>query len=108
MIDLWAGIGGLILATAALGMRCVVLAAESDMDLRTAKGKLFPNLVEIDHVESISVRMLEKVMARRTFCAVLVGVGYRQGRGDDHGWQPLHLRRIVQEIQQKYPCIPVF
>ena len=37
ILDLWSGIGGLIFSALALGIRCVVLSAEVDPDLRAAK-----------------------------------------------------------------------
>ena len=73
VIDLWAGLGGLLISLLALGIRCIVLSAEQDADLRNMKTRLFPNLVEISSVESIHAEMLQKVMKRRSFAAGLIG-----------------------------------
>ena len=119
MIDLWAGVGGLIFAALALGLRCVVLSAEMDDDLRTAKVKLLPNIVEVSHVEIITAGMLQKVMSRRTFAAILLGGGspcqgnsvlntHRKGLQDERSWQPLQLQRIATEIGQACPDVPLF
>ena len=75
VLDLWAGLGGLLVALLALGVRCIAISAECDPELRQAKKKLFANLVEIEQVEMIKGSMFERVLARRNFSAILVGWG---------------------------------
>ena len=100
-------------------MRCIAISAECDPELRQAKKKLFANLVEIEQVEMIKGSMFERVLARRNFSAILVGGGSpcqgnsslnlrRQGLGDERSWQPLHLRRIVEELQTVAGDLPMF
>ena len=119
IIDLWSGIGGLVFAALALGLRCVVLSAEMDPDLQEAKRKYFPNLVVVSQVEDICVGMLKKFMARRVVSAILVGGGSpcqgnsflntnRKGLGDVRSWQPLYLHELVLSIKESFPLIPVF
>ena len=80
LVDLWAGIGGLPLALLALGVRCIVLSAESDPELRQAKRSIFPNIVEIEDVAMVTGKMLHKVISRRSFAAFVIGGGSPMSR----------------------------
>ena len=119
VIDLWAGIGGLTLAVMALGMRAIVVSAECDPDLTEAKGRLFPNIIQTTDVANITGKMFKEVMARRSFTAVLLGGGspcqgntslnlHRKGLDDPRSQQPVHLKRIRDELRMLYPATPVF
>ena len=119
ILDLWSGIGGLIFSALALGIRCVVLSAEADPDLRAAKAKIFPNLVEIDQVEQVNADILRRVIGRRDFSAILVGGGSpcqgnsflntrRRGLADERSQQPRFLRDLADELKTEFPEIPVF
>ena len=119
VLDLWSGIGGLLLALLALGVRCVAVSAELDADLRQAKQAAFANLVVVSDVAELSPEMLAKVMGRRTFAAILVGGGSpcqgnsslnlgRKGLGDERSWQPLHLQRLVEGIREAHPGTPIY
>ena len=111
LVDLWAGIGGLPLALLALGVRCIVLSAESDPELRQAKRSIFPNIVEIEDVAMVTGKMLHKVISRRSFAAIVIGGGspcqgnsslniHRRGLEDPRSQQPRHLQ-FLQELQQR-------
>ena len=119
VLDLWSGVGGLLVALLALGIRCVVISAELDADLRQAKQAAFANLVAVSDVAELSPEMLAKVMRRRSFAAVLVGGGSpcqgnsslnlrRKGLDDDRSWQPLHLKRLVEGITELHPGTPIY
>ena len=45
VIDLWSGLGGLLVAVLSLGIRCIAVSAEKHFAFRIAKRKRFPNLV---------------------------------------------------------------
>ena len=44
VIDLWSGLGGTLIALLALGIRCIALSAEMDVNLHRALASAFPNL----------------------------------------------------------------
>ena len=119
IVDMWSGIGGLIFAAVALGMRCVVLSAELDPDLQKAKMRLFPNLTEVQFVESIQVEMVSKLVQRRSVAAVLMGGGppcqgnsalnsNRKGLQDSRSQQPAHLQRLAEDFRRAFPNLPLF
>ena len=75
IIDMWSGLGGLLVAALALGLRCIAISAETDQALCDAKRRLFPNLVDIPSTELLGVGIFDKIFARRKIQAVLVGGG---------------------------------
>ena len=68
LVDLWSGLGGLLVATLALGLRCIVVSTETDIVLRKAKAKLLPNVVILPDVKDIDL----PVVAKRNFDAILL------------------------------------
>ena len=54
VIDMWAGLSGLLVALLALGVRCVAIAAEQDHDLVATAQRHFPNLAAVDTVEEFA------------------------------------------------------
>ena len=106
-------------AALALGLRCIVLAAECDPALRLAKQRFFPNMVEIERVEDLNVEMLRQVVQKRQFSAILVGGGSpcqgnsflnsrRKGLDDERSWQPGYLRAFADAARHAYPDVPLF
>ena len=111
VIDLWSGIGGLLVALLALGIRCIALSAEQSDTLRSSVHAHFPHVVHVRSVEELSGEMLRPVLRRRAFSAILIGGGSpcqgnsslnarRKGWKDPRSQQPLHLARITQEIRK--------
>ena len=111
VIDLWSGIGGLLVALLALGVRCIALSAEQCDDLRSSVHAHFPHVVHVKSVEELRGEMLRPVLRRRAFSAILIGGGSpcqgnsslnarRKGWEDRRSQQPLHLARLVQEIRE--------
>ena len=118
-MEFWAGLGGLAFAALALGLRCVVLAAEMDSELREAKARYMPNAVTIEFVEDLHPAMLDKLVARREVAAVLVGGGSpcqgnsalnsrRRGLRDQRSLQPEVLSNFVKDLKQAHADLPVF
>ena len=110
MIDLWSGLGGTLIALLALGIRCIALSAEMDINLHQALASAFPNLVMISKVEDISAEHFAAVIKRRDFSSILVGGGSpcqgnsslnssRQGMGDCRSNQPQLLHRLVGDLR---------
>ena len=66
-MNLWAGVGGILLAMASLGCRCVDLSAESDPKIAQGLSAIFP--------QAVSASMLDEAIARRDVKAVLVAGG---------------------------------
>ena len=58
VIDLWSGIGGLLIALLALGVRCIAVSAESQHCLLPTVQKHFPHVVHADSVEALMGRGL--------------------------------------------------
>ena len=123
MVDLWSGIGGLLTALMALGLRCVAVAAEQDHTLRLATHTHFPNLVSVSSVEELTGKDFREVLQRRSFTAVVIGGGSpcqgnsrlnasRRGWEDARSRQPLHLQRLLHELATELQTlridIPVF
>ena len=75
VIDLWSGIGGLLIALLALGVRCIAVSAESQSCLLPAVQKHFPHVVHANSVEALRGVDFLPVLRRRQFSAILVGGG---------------------------------
>ena len=119
MVEFWAGLGGLAFSALALGLRCIILSAEADPELRQAKAKYFPNVVNIDFVEQLDPAMLTKVIQRREIAAILVGGGSpcqgnsylnsrRKGLQDRRSLQPQILSDFIKNTKLVHPTVPVF
>ena len=110
VIDLWSGLGGLLVSVLALGIRCIALSAEMDTTLHMALASAFPNLVMISRVEDITASQFSAVIKRRSFSSILIGGGSpcqgntslnsrRQGMGDSRSNQPKLLHQLVQDLR---------
>ena len=75
VIDLWSGIGGLLVALLALGVRCIALSAEQSDTLRSSVHQHFPHVVHVKSVEELRGEMLRPVLSRRAFSAIFIGGG---------------------------------
>ena len=51
VIDLWSGIGGLLVALLSLGVRCIALAAEQEPSLQAAVRQHFPHVGPLDRAK---------------------------------------------------------
>ena len=116
VVDLWSGLADMLVATIALGMRCIAVAVEADEHLRTASEECFPNLVTLPHVQDFKADMLGPLLARRQIEAFLVGgkLGNR-GNAGKHGAsdksatrRPEDLYRVVNDIRSHAPTVPIF
>ena len=75
MIDLWSGMGGLLVGLVSLGVRCICLSVEAAGHLREAQGHAFAGLVHLARVEDVKGAMLDAVLAKRQVAAILIGGG---------------------------------
>ena len=75
VLDLWSGLGGLVVGLLALGMRCLVVSAEADPELRRVQAKAFSGAIHVARVEDIRADMLRSVLSRRDFAGILLGGG---------------------------------
>ena len=118
VVDLWAGMGGLLVGLLAMGVRCVCLSVEQDRHLREAQAGAFSGLVHLAKVEEVKGTMLDAVLARRHVKAILIGGGapcqgnsalnrHRKGLDDPRSQQPAELGRIIKEVKQRTQ-VPVF
>jgi hypothetical protein len=73
VIDLWSGFAGAVLALLALGVRCIVVAAESSLKVAHAARVNFPNIVHVESVEAIRAVDFIPVLRRRRFKGILIG-----------------------------------
>ena len=113
VVDLWAGVGGLLVALVSLGCRCIVLAAEQDQGVARCHARAFPQSVMVQYVESVNATMLDAVIKRRDFRAILIAGGApcqgnselnrsRQGLADQRTQHAHHLQRVVAECATRF------
>ena len=118
VLDLWSGMGGLLVGLLSLGVRCVCLSVEMDPHLREAQAAAFSGVVHLDMVEKVKGSMLNLVLAKRNFSAILVGGGApcqansslnknRKGWQDPRSRQPQQLERLAKEVRE-ITAVPVF
>ena len=118
VIDLWAGLGGLLVALLSLGVRCIAVAAEMDTRLHVPLRKCFSNLVLVDKVEHLRGDDFLAALSRRSFAAIVIGGGspcqgnssLNVGRGEMVGppdSYPAQLRRLVREFEQVVQGVPI-
>ena len=117
VLDLWSGIGGLLVGLLALGIRCIAVSAEQETMLHAAAGTNFPNLVMVNSVEELRGSDFRAVLGRRHFTAIIVGGGSpcqgnsslnagRKGWRDPRSRQPLELQRLVKELRHEVESLP--
>ena len=113
VLDLWAGIGGLLLALVSLGCRCVVLAAESDDKAARCHARAFPQAVLFRYVEDVQASMLDEVLTRRDVAAIIVAGGcprlrasprntHRQGNQDERSQHAGLMNRLVGDCRRRF------
>ncbi len=115
VIDLWSGVGGLLLAVLSLGLHCYALSAESDPMARRCAAANFPHVVHVDDVAQVHGAMFRPFLAKRKPRGILLGGGspcqgntrlnrQRKGLGDLRSHQPYHIQRIRGELQALPEC----
>ena len=65
VVDLWSGIGGLLNALLALGVRFVAATAEVDVKAASVTSRCFPNAVHYDKVEQVQAVHFAALLERR-------------------------------------------
>ena len=116
VLDLWSGLGGLLVGLLALGIRCIAVSAEQDTTLHAAASSSFPNLVIVKKVEDLRGQDFRQVLERRNFVGIIIGGGSpcqgnsslnsgRRGWQDPRSRQPLELQRIVKEIRYEVAAL---
>ena len=75
VIDLFAGIGGLLHTLAALGADFYAISAEASEILRDSIRENFPDVVLVQDAPSVRAKVFAKVIARRKISGFLVGAG---------------------------------
>ena len=111
VVDMWSGIGGLLVALLALGVRCIAVSAEQDATILPSVQQHFPHVVHTETVESLKGEDFLPVLRRREFSAILLGGGSpcqgnsslnlgRRGWQDTRSQQPLHLARLQKELRE--------
>ena len=119
VIDMWSGIGGLLVALLSLGLRCIVISAEQEDSLHAALTTCFLNVVVVQKVEHLQGHLFEEVLRRRNFQAILMGGGSpcqgnsslnrgRRGMDDARSQMPLEMARLRRELEQHAKSTPIF
>ena len=109
VIDLWSGFGGLIYTLLSLGLRIIVVSAETDPVARAAASSVFPHVIHVDLVESLHVGLFLPFFKRRVVQGVIIGGGspcqgntflnkHRKGLGDPRSLLPSELQRLLSEF----------
>ena len=110
VVDLWAGISGVLIALLSLGVRCIAVACEWNAEARCVAHMNFPNVVHMALVEDFKGEFLRPLLKRREVAGVLVGGGSpcqgnsalnekRRGLDDSRSHQPIELQRVADEIE---------
>ena len=118
VVDLWSGLGSLTLALVSLGVQCIVLSVEQDKDLRIAQAKVLADAVHLSNVEDVEADMLQKVLTKRNFSAIVLGGGApcqgnsslnkaRKGLADARSLQPRYLQQLATAVRAM-TATPVF
>ena len=115
VLDLWAGVSGLLVAAISVGMHCYAITAESDPGAAACSVACFPNAVVVEHVEDIHATDLVPFLERRAIRGIVAGGGSpcqgnsslnndRQGLQDERSLQPMELFRIRAELEALPQC----
>ena len=115
VVDLWSGIGGLLLALLSMGCHCYAISAENDPFAREAAKRAMPNLIHVDDVAQVRASDFQELLVKRKPRGILVGGGSpcqgnsslnqdRLGLSDPRSNQPLHLKRILSEFRELPEC----
>ncbi len=112
LVDLWSGIAGTALALLSMGCVFYAVAAEEDTEATRCASACMPNIIHVQHVESMSPDMLASFLARRqNLDAILVGGGSpcqpnssqntaRRGLADPRAHGPATMAKLVQDIEK--------
>ena len=117
LIDLWSGYSGAAIALLSLGIKCYILAAESNQEVVRMAEASIDQIVHVSRVESVTALMLKGIVERRKIQCIMVGGGSpcqgntslnkgRKGLADPRSQQPNELVRIKAELRAAYPDIP--
>ncbi|CAK0807283.1 unnamed protein product, partial [Prorocentrum cordatum] len=118
VIDMWAGLSGLLVAALSLGLRCIAVSAEVDEELRAAVAACFPNVVSAESVGDLRGEQFRAVLSQRSFAAVLIGGGplppgsvgldsRRRGLDGAAAGAPRELQRLVLELTEVAGGVPI-
>ena len=109
VVELWAGIGGLVLACLALGVRVYVLSVEvADVPKRIV-ARSFPSAVQLDDTKDLDAGMLIPFLKKRCPSMILIGGGSpcqansvlntgRKGLDDERSHQPMYLAKFSKDV----------
>ena len=75
VVDLWSGIGGLLLALLSMGCHCYAISAENDPFAREAAKRAMPNLIHVDDVAQVRASDFQELLVKRKPRGILVGGG---------------------------------
>ena len=67
VLDHWSGLGALVVSLLAMGMRLILISAESDPSARQSLEATFHHQVVFRKVEHLSAEVLRPVLARREY-----------------------------------------
>ena len=118
LIDLWSGYSGAAIALLSLGVKCYVLAAESNPDVVKMADTTIDQMVYVPTVECVNAEMVRGLIQKRNIQTILVGGGSpcqgntslnkgRRGLADPRSQQPKELVRIRDELKKAFPNIAV-
>lgn len=110
ILDLWSGIGGLLVAALSLGMHCYAVTAESDSSAAACVAECFPNAVAVSQVAEVHGKALVPFLKRRNIRGILAGGGSpcqgnsalnsgRKGLQDERSCEPIELFRLRAELE---------
>ena len=75
LIDLWSGYSGAAIALLSLGIKCYILAAESNQEVVRMAEASIDQIVHVSRVESVTALMLKGIVERRKIQCIMVGGG---------------------------------
>ena len=104
VINLWAGVGSLLVTLVNLGCRRIALTVEPNRCAAQCHATAFPQDVLMERATDVQVDMLDAVVQRRSVRAILVAGGLcdREGVLADWKQQIVQLQRLVWKCRQKF------
>ena len=110
---MWSGVAGTCISLLALGVTFIVVASDHDPVAQAVVERCMPAVVHLDDISQVSAGLMVAAVERRgpKLSAILAGGGspcqgnsaqqvHRRGWEDERSQQPLHLKRVCQEIEQ--------
>ncbi len=115
ILDLWSGLGGLLVAALSLGMHCYAVTAESNPTAARCAADCFPNAVAVSQVAEVTAQELVPFLRRRSIRGILAGGGSpcqgnsapnggRKGLQDERSCEPIELFRLRNELEALPEC----